>query len=35
VRALEKKDEGLLHQLLHQHNGRARQAYLKLLAERA
>jgi DNA-binding GntR family transcriptional regulator len=35
VRALEKRDEELLHVLLHRHNGRARQAYLKLLGQRA
>ncbi len=35
VRALEKRDEGLLQALLYRHNGRAREAYLKLLAGRA
>lgn len=32
IKALEKRDEGLLHALLHQHNERARLVYLKLLA---
>ena len=33
IRALEKRDAGLLHVLLHQHNERARLVYLELLAE--
>jgi DNA-binding GntR family transcriptional regulator len=33
IEALEKRDEGLLHALLHQHNERARLVYLSLLAE--
>jgi DNA-binding GntR family transcriptional regulator len=33
IRALEKRDEGLLHVLLHQHNERARLVYLELLAK--
>lgn len=33
IRALEKRDEVLLHQLLHRHNRRARQAYLGMLAQ--
>jgi DNA-binding GntR family transcriptional regulator len=33
IEALEKRDEGMLQSLLHQHNERARLVYLKLLAE--
>jgi DNA-binding GntR family transcriptional regulator len=35
IKALEKRDEGLLHGLLHQHNERARLVYFKLLSERS
>ena len=34
IRALEANDAGLLHSLLHQHNERALEVYLKLLAVR-
>ncbi len=34
IRALERRDADLLHVLLHRHNDRARQIYLKLLAGR-
>ncbi len=35
IRALESSDEDLLHALLHRHNERPRQAYLRLLAGRS